>query len=163
MGVDTIIEQAGVAKMTLYNNFGSKDELVAAYLRRRDEEWRALWEGLISRHTDPVARLLAVFEAYGEYPIAEEPRGCPFMNATTEIADHNHPGWEVARRHKDSIRVRLEELASEAGYGDREELAEQLLLLLEGATVISGLRRSTEPLDSARLYARRLLDESPRG
>ncbi len=158
VGVDTISEQADVSKVTLYKNFGSKDELVAAYLRRRDERWRAVLARDTDRRADPTGRLLAVFDAYGAYLFDEEGyRGCAFINAAAEITDDDHPGRPVIREHKEGIRRHLSILAARAGFKDPESLAERLLILLEGAWVTAVVRRSADPLDSAREVALGLL------
>ena len=160
VGVDAIAEEADVSKITIYNNFGSKDELVAAYLRRRDERWRAVLERDTSRYEDPMQRLLAVFDAYGDYLFDEEGyRGCAFTNAAAEITDEDHPARAVISEHKDHLRGRLSILAAEAGFEDPAVLAERLLILLEGAWVTAVVRRSAEPLHSAREMARLLMPE----
>ena len=158
VGVDTIADRAGVTKATLYKNFGSKDELVAAYLRARDERWRAFLQQVTDGHADSVERLLAVFDAYSQDLIAEELRGCAFINATAEIADPNHPARAVAREHKEGVREHLAALAADSGFPDPQALAEQLLILLEGATVVAMTRRNPEPFDAARDVALRLLE-----
>jgi AcrR family transcriptional regulator len=159
VGVDAISEQADVSKVTLYKNFGSKDELVAAYLRRRDERWRAVLARDTDRRADPTERLLAAFDAYGDYLFDEEGyRGCAFINAAAEITDDDHPGRPVIREHKEGIHKHLSLLASQAGFEDPEALAERLLILLEGAWVTAVVRRSVEPLDCAREVAVSLLD-----
>ncbi len=158
VGVDTISERAGVSKRTLYNRFGSKDELVAEYLRRRDERWRAYLQELTDDVVDSREKLLAVFGAYGEWLAGGDFRGCPFANAAAEIPDPDHPARVVARRHKVGIREHLAALANEAGFDEPETLAERLLLLLEGATATAAMRRSGEPLEVARCIALELLD-----
>ena len=158
VGVDTIAEEADVSKITIYNNFGSKDELVAAYLRRRDERWRAVLARDTDRYTDPVERLLAAFDAYGDYLFDEEGyRGCAFINAAAEIPDDDHPARPVIREHKDGTRKYLADLAAEAGFEDPEALSERLLILLEGAWVTAVVRRSHKPLECAREVAVGLL------
>lgn len=156
-GVDTIVEHAGVAKRTLYKNFGGKDELVAAYLRDRDERWRASLKEVTDRYDDPNERLLAVFDAYGEWLVGDELRGCAFINAASEIADPAHPAPEVALAHKEGVKEHLATLAAEAGQEEPDVLAEKLLLLLEGATVTASMRKSSEPLGTARTMARGLI------
>ena len=159
VGVDTIAEEADVSKITIYNNFGSKDELVAAYLRRRDERWREVLAKDTDRHADPTERLLAAFDAYGEYLFDEEGyRGCAFINAAAEITDDSHPARRVIREHKEGTRRHLSLLAAEADFEDPEGMAERLLILLEGAWVTAVVRRSTEPLECAREVALRLLE-----
>ena len=164
VGVDTISERADVSKNTLYKNFGSKDELVAAYLRRRDERWREVLARDTDRRGDPFERLLAVFDAYGDYLFDEEGyRGCAFINAAAEIADADHPAWAVIREHKDGVREHLSALVTAAGFQNSEALAERLLILLEGAWVTAVVRRSAEPLESAREVALLLLKSDKNG
>lgn len=158
VGVDTISEQADVSKVTLYKNFGSKDELVAAYLKRRDERWRAVLARDTERYEDPIERVLAAFDAYGDYLFDEEGyRGCGFINAAAEITEDDHPARPVIREHKDGTRRHLSALAAEAGFEDPDALAERLLILLEGAWVTAVVQQSADPLDSAREVALGLL------
>src|SRR5215207_10614923 len=158
VGVDTVSERAGVSKRTLYNRFGGKDELVAEYLRRRDERWRVYLQEQTAGVVDPRERLLAVFGAYEEWLVGEHYRGCAFANAAAEIPDPNHPARIIARRHKEGVREHLAALAKEAGFDEPEALAERLLLLLEGAAATAAMRRSGEPLEVARSVALELLD-----
>lgn len=164
-GVDTIVEHSGVTKMTLYKHFGSKDELVAAYLRRRDELWRGwLKEAVEERAGSPRERLLAVFDALGSWLEGEVEgfRGCAFINAATEISDPGHPARAVALEQKRWMREYLEELASGVGASDPEGLAEQLLILFEGATVVTTLKASRGPTRGARAAAQTLIDDELR-
>ena len=156
-GVDTIVEHAGVSKRTLYNNFGGKDELVAAYLRERDARWRASLEEITNRYENPKEQLLATFEAYGEWLVGDDYRGCAFINAASEIADPDHPARAVALSHKEGVKEHLASLAAEAGLRQPDILAEKLLLLLEGATVTASMRKSQEPLDTAQATAQSLV------
>lgn len=158
VGVDTIVERAGVAKMTLYKNFGSKDELVAAYLRARDERWRAWFEDAIEHRADsPKEKLLAVFDAYGEWMERESPRGCAFINAFAEIADPAHPAREVVREQKGWMLWYLTGLTSDAGAEEPGELAERLFVLLEGATVAGVMRSVADSVRKARQVAAALV------
>jgi len=158
VGVDTISEKAGVSKRTLYNRFGGKDELIAEYLRRRDERWRAYLGEVTDGAVGPEEKLLAVFGAYGEWLVGDDFRGCAFANAVAEIPDPDHPARIVARRHKEGVRDHLAALAGDAGFGEPGDLADRLLLLLEGATATAAMRRSGEPLDVARSTARELME-----
>ena len=162
VGVDTISERAGVSKRTLYNRFGGKDELIAEYLRRRDERWKAYLQGVTEVVVEPGEKLLAVFEAYEEWLVGEDFRGCAFANAVAEIPDPDHPARVVARRHKEGIEEHLAVLAKEAGFDEPLILAERLLLLLEGAAASAAMRRSREPLGVARSLAQELLDAGSR-
>lgn len=153
-GVDTVVEHAGVAKRTLYNNFGGKDELVTAYLRGRDDRWRVSLKEVTDQYEDAEEQLLAAFEAYGEWLVGDGYRGCAFINAASEIAEANHPARKVALTHKQGVEKHLATLAEEAGLADPDVLAEKLLLLLEGATVTASMRKSRGPLNVARNMAR---------
>jgi len=162
VGVDTISERAGVSKRTLYNRFGGKDELVAAYLRSRDERWRAYLQEVTDGVVEPREKLLAVFGAYAEWLVGDNYRGCAFANAAAEFPDPDHPARVVARRHKDGIREHLAALARDAGFNEPETLAERLLLLLEGATATAAMRRSGGPFGVARSTALDLMDSGAR-
>jgi AcrR family transcriptional regulator len=162
VGVDTVSERAGVSKRTLYNRFGGKDGLVAEYLRRRDEGWKAYLGEATEAVVGPKEKLLAVFEAYEEWLVGEDFRGCAFANAAAEIPDPDHPARVVARRHKEGIEEHLAALAKEAGFDEPGTLAKRLLLLLEGAAATAAMRRSREPVSVARSLARELLDARPR-
>ena len=158
VGVDTISSKAGVSKRTLYNRFGGKAELVAEYLRRRDERWRVYLQEQTEGVADPREKLLAVFGAYEEWLVGEDFRGCAFANAAAEIPDPDHPARIVAQRHKEGVREHMAALAKEAGFDEPGALAERLLLLLEGAAATAAMRRSGEPLGVARSVALELLD-----
>jgi len=158
VGVDTVSERAGVSKRTLYNRFGGKDGLVAEYLRRRDERWKAYLRGVIEDEAEPSEKLLAIFEAYGDWLVGGDFRGCAFANAVAEIPDPDHPVRIVARRHKEGVEETLAALAEEAGFEEPRALAKRLLLLLEGAAATAAMRRSNEPLCVASSLARELLD-----
>src|SRR5918995_1641415 len=133
VGVDAVSERAGVSKRTLYNRFGGKDGLVAEYLRRRDEAWRAYLREAIEDEADPEERLLVVFRAYGEWLVRGDFRGCAFANAVTELPDPDHPARAVARRHKEGVEENLAALAAEAGVGGPRGLAGAGGMRLEGA------------------------------
>lgn len=148
-GVSAVAERAGVTKMTLYAHFPSKDELVAAYLEDRDRRWREFLENKLSEREEPRERLLAVCEAYREYFMTREMRGCAFVNGAAELPDLDHPARQVIRRNKAGMRERLRELATETVVEDPGALAEHLFLLLEGAYVVGALEGSEEVLDDS--------------
>ncbi|HEY4616275.1 MAG TPA: helix-turn-helix domain-containing protein [Citricoccus sp.] len=160
VGVDAIAEASGVTKRTLYDRFGSKDALVAAYLERRHEQWWARWTERIDAAESP--RALTVFDSYlDDAPTSE--RGCAFLNAASELPE-SHPGYEVIRRHKWLVRERLEHLVAEdPSITEPGPLAEHLFLLAEGAVAHRGLDGSPDRLRQARDIAARLLAPSGRG
>lgn len=141
VGVDTIASEAGVTKKTLYACFGSKERLVAAYLRERDARWREWLTTWVDRHaTAPQQRVAATFDALEEWIAREAPRGCGFANALAELPSADHPGHAIAVAQKRWMLDYLTGLAAEAGVGDPPGVGAALLLLHEGvaATAASG-------------------------
>ena len=135
VGVDEIVSQSGVAKMTLYRHFPSKDELIAAYLERADEAFSMWFESALARATDPRAQLLAVFEALAELATSSVCLGCTFQGSAAEFPDARHPAHRIALAHKVRVRRRLSDLARQASLRHPDVLAGQLLLLMDGAWV----------------------------
>jgi AcrR family transcriptional regulator len=133
VGVDTIIAESGVAKMSLYRHFPSKDDLIAAYLERTNEQLLSWMEGLIAPHRSQRRALEAVFEGVAKLASSPECLGCAFVGASAEFPELDHPGHRVALEHKRAIVDRLRRLAEEAGARDPKALAEQLLLVMDGA------------------------------
>lgn len=157
VGVNTIADRARVTKVTLYAHFGSKDELIAAHLRARHARWKAELEERSAAANTPSEHLAAVFDAYRAWAVADDFRGCGFVNAAAELADLDHPARAVVSEHKADIRDQLVAVATTAGCASPGDAAEECLLLLEGAAVTAALRRDTEPLQRARHAALRLL------
>lgn len=134
IGIDTVIEKAGVAKMSLYRAFPSKDDLIAAFMDMRDRVYWEWWDKVVSRHPgDPRAQLRVLFEALGKRASSPDYRGCPFVNTAVEFPDHAHPGRAVAERNKRELRRRLMGLAEALRVADPALLTDQLMLLMEGA------------------------------
>lgn len=137
-GIDRVLRESGVAKMTLYKHFRSKDELILAALRRRDERFRNwLVRAVEGRARSPRARLLALFDAVGEWIAGPDFSGCTFINAAAEFADPDHPIHGAAAEHKRLVLGYLRGLAEAAGAAQADVLARQLMLLVEGAIVIA--------------------------
>jgi AcrR family transcriptional regulator len=159
-GIGGITADAGVAKMSLYNNFSSKAELVAAYLDRRQQEFLALHRRrreALPADAGPGARALTVFDAYLEHAeAAGDFRGCGLLNAAGELPTGDPARETVARRKAEVEQLLRDALAP---LDDADELAEHLSLLLEGAMVRAGLESSTERLRRARGLAAVLVGE----
>jgi AcrR family transcriptional regulator len=136
VGVDAIADAAEVTKKTLYDRFGSKDNLIAAYLEQRNRVWHLfLDEQLRSRAPKtPEEVILALFAALTDW-LAESRRGCGFINASVELAAPDHPAMPVIVAQKRWLRAELLAQAERAGFRSTEELADRLLLLHEGALV----------------------------
>ena len=139
VGIDTIIAAAGVAKMSLYRAFPSKDDLVAAYLERRNEEFWVRWERAIGSAPpdQPRAQLEALLDAITERTRYEAYRGCPFLNTATEFPGSDMPADRVIQENKRRVNERLKGLAAAAGARDPQQLADQLQLIIDGAYVSS--------------------------
>ena len=125
VGVDTIIEQSGVAKMTVYRHFRSKDDLVLAVLERREELWTRGWlqADVRRRAEDPGERLLAIFDVFDGWFRRRSFEGCLFVNALLEIDDRKHPIHQASREQLARIRSFIAELASEAGVAEPDAFA----------------------------------------
>jgi AcrR family transcriptional regulator len=164
-GIDRITATAGVAKMSLYNNFSSKDDLVLAYLQARHEEWLDLYRRRREAATGPGQRILAVFDAYVDH--AEKAyqhgfRGCGLLNAAAELPA-GAPGRAVVRRHKEDVQALLAAHVAELPTVPPEcvnPLAEHLSFVLEGAMARAGLAGSSELLHHARDIALQIVDAS---
>lgn len=162
-GIDTILAKAGVAKMTLYNHFKSKDELILAALRRVDERTRAHFAEEISRRgATPEDRLRAVFEDLERWFADPAFNGCLFIKAAADYPDARDPIHALAAEHKRLIRQFLEGLAREAAARDPAGLAQQLQLLFDGATVQAQVCGGTEAALQARTAAETLIQAAIR-
>ncbi|MGV8858918.1 TetR/AcrR family transcriptional regulator [Rhodoglobus sp.] len=142
VGVDLIAEHSGVTKRTLYNQFGSKDQLVVAYLEEREQRWQSLVLAAIAAAVSPVEAVFAPLEALRTWN-QTNPRGCAFINALAELPDPAHPAHLIATTQKQWLVDLFSELATVAGCSTPDALATQLLVLHEGALVTQQL-----PLDT---------------
>jgi AcrR family transcriptional regulator len=155
-GIDSIIARANVAKMSLYNNFQNKDELIAEVLRRRDQKWFESLSTFVDAHAKlPSEKILAVFDFLSEQFADPHFRGCPFQMAAAELPDGAHPGRKAILAHKHRLRQYLQRLCREAGVP--EKMADQFTLLADGASAWRGMTGSNEPAKRAREAAESLL------
>jgi AcrR family transcriptional regulator len=137
IGIDAVIERSGVAKATLYRHYRSKEDLVIAFLRRRDKLWTKDWllSELERRGGTPAERLLAIFDAFDGWFRRPGFEGCSFVNVLLEHGEPGHPVREAAVRHLADIRGFIAKLASDAGVIDSEEFARQWQILLKGSII----------------------------
>jgi len=140
VGVDEIVAHAGVARMTLYRQFGSKDELVLAFLERRRERWTQDWlQAEVLRRADtPADRLLAVFDVFDGWFRAPDFEGCAFINVMLETTQADHPTRTASVGELANIRAFLAQLAAAAGIDDPPGFASSWHLLMKGAIVAAG-------------------------
>jgi AcrR family transcriptional regulator len=160
-GVDAIAALAGSNKMSLYKHFPSKDDLVIAFLRKRDADFRAWFVAQIDdRAEHPQDKLLAVFDVIGEWLAIPEFRGCAFINAAAEFPLEGNPVHQVSAEFYDQFRVYIGTLAGECGIASPENLALQLSLLVEGAIVSEQMKRHSGAAEQARQAASVLIQNS---
>jgi AcrR family transcriptional regulator len=158
VGVDKLLKRADVARASLYTSYGSKEELVKAYLRRRSEGWQAhVAEVLPTRWRTPRTRILGIFEMLTEWFDVPGYHGCPFINASAETP--NDPAVaEVRDQHRAWVRTLFADLGRAAGARDPEALSAQLVLLYDGSMVGAQLDRSAAPGAAAQAAAAALID-----
>ncbi|WP_028213269.1 TetR/AcrR family transcriptional regulator [Paraburkholderia mimosarum] len=133
VGIEAVVERAGVNKMSLYRQFSSKDDLVVAYLQRCDVRFFERFDESLAKHPgEPAKQLVQYFEDLSRRASAPGYRGCPFVNVATEFPDPLHPARRSVDSNKSRLMARLASLAKEAGAKDPAALAEELALLVEG-------------------------------
>jgi AcrR family transcriptional regulator len=135
VGVDAVIARAGTAKMTLYRNFPSKDDLILEFLRRREQLWTHGWlEAESSRRGEtPREQLLAIFDVFSDWFSQPDFEGCSFLTTMIEVNDREHPVYQAAVEHLANIRGYVEKLAVAAGLSDADAFARQWHLLMKGS------------------------------
>jgi AcrR family transcriptional regulator len=140
VGVDEIIDRAGVAKATLYRHFSSKDDLVLAFLGRREQLWTREWvEAEARKRADtPEGRLLAIFDLFDEWFQRDDFEGCSFINVLLETADREHPVGRASADHLATIRSILRDFGEEAGLRDPDAFAHSWHILMKGSIVAAG-------------------------
>jgi len=159
VGIDEVIERAGVAKATLYRHFPSKDDLVVAFLERREERWTLAWveDEARRRGTTPEEQLLAIFELFDEWFHRDDFEACSFINVLLEMGPA-HPVGQASVRHLASIRSVVARLAEEAGLRDPESFARSLHILMKGS-IVSATEGDAEAAQRARSMARLLIEQ----
>jgi AcrR family transcriptional regulator len=152
VGIDRIIAEAGVAKMTLYHHFPSKDDLILAVLQYREAQVDEMFAKSIERHVrQGKDKLEAFFAALKAWFKSSGFRGCSFINARVELADADHPASKFSARYKQKFYEMLKVIVAEsAGAKAAESLAPAITLMVEGAIVTAVMEQSAKPADVAR-------------
>ena len=132
VGMDRIVAESGLAKMTLYRQFATKDDLVVAYLDRCSASFWAAVEADAARHEAPADRLVAFIDTVIADAAQSDSRGCPFTNTQAEFGGLEHRVHAVVRNHAGAVRSYLAKLAREAGLADPRSVAEQLFIIVDG-------------------------------
>lgn len=158
VGVDLVVERAGVAKTSLYRYFRTKDDLVAAFLEREDRDFWDTWDAVAARHEhDALAELDAHLAWIGERVGRPRYRGCPQINVAAEFPEADHPARKVATAHKRAMRRRLEGIAGRLGVARADELGGQLAVLVNGAFVSAQMLEPGEAVPLLQHAARALV------
>lgn len=145
VGIDAVVAKAAVAKMTLYRHFPAKQDLVLAFLERREQLWTRGWLGaeVMRRETEPAARLLSIFDVFDEWFHTVEFEGCTFIQVLLERPDQTDPVRIATVANLENIRGFLKELAAAAGIADTDSFARQWHILMKGS-IISALEGDAE-------------------
>lgn len=161
VGIDRIVAEAGVAKMTLYTYFSSKDDLIVAVLQYREGQVLAFFREAMERHAkrtkDPLRAFFAALREWFESPGF---RGCAFQNAAVELADAAHPGAQVVRAHKRRFGEMLRVVVEEAVGKRAAKRAPAIALLVEGAIVSAVIQGTPDSAEVARDAALKLVEEA---
>jgi AcrR family transcriptional regulator len=158
VGIDTLLGEARVAKMTLYHHFASKEELIVAILEQRSAALIAgVDQSLAQAGRSPARRLAAVFDGLKDWFESDDFKGCAFIRALSEYPDPEHPIHRAAWRHKRALNARLRKVAEDAGAKNPAAVADTISLLVDGTIVAAHATRSAAPADQARLAAAHLL------
>jgi AcrR family transcriptional regulator len=160
-GIDKILAESGVAKMTLYKHFKSKDELILATLRKRDEKFRNdFMHDVESRAKDPKDRLIAIFDTLDDWFSSRDFSGCLFINAAAEYPEADCPIHNTCAENKRLIVHYITDLAAKAGAKDAKTLGQGLMLLMEGAVVMYYVGFQKDAAQQAKKSAQLLLKAS---
>lgn len=166
-GVDAVITRAGVAKMSLYNNFKSKADLIAAYVDDRHQEWLTLYAKRSANITNGWEGILAVFDAYkdhAQFDYLNGFRGCGLLNAAAEMPADSEERQAVSQ-HKREVRDIVKTHLAELPLADEQPdtistLTEHICFLLEGSVSLAGLTKDVEAISRARLMADKLIENA---
>ena len=164
VGMDELVRETGLGKMTVYRLFKSKDDLVGAYLARKAATLLAFIDAELMRlDGDPRAALLSVVDAVERDVTRTGFRGCPFNNVSSEYDDPQHPARSAAADYKFELHTRLERLADQIVPGAGEDLAAQVHLIIDGMYLSGGLLGPDGPAAHGRKLAERLIDVAVAG
>jgi len=158
VGIDTLLAEAGVAKMTLYHHFASKEDLIVAVLEQQSRKLlAAVDDALDAAGRSPGRRLMAIFDGLKVWFRSDDFKGCAFIRALSEYPDPDHPIHQAAWKHKRGMNQRVRAIATDAGVKNAAALADAISLLIDGAIVAAHATRSDAPADLARTAAQALL------
>ena len=160
-GMDKLVRETGVSKMTIYKHFRSKEDLILAALRLRDEEFRNyFYRDVERRAATPKERLLAIFDTMAAWINGNDFKSCMFIKATAEYQDPKSPIHMAAAEHKRLLLKYVTDLAVQAGADNPRRLASQLFLLMEGETVTAFIMGKGKITGDAKIAAKALIAQA---
>ena len=161
VGLDNILDEAGVTKTTFYNHFESKEALILAILEHHDRWWRNEFSTKLQKYggDDPADQLHAVFDVLNELLSSDQFNGCIFVNVAAEFPLPHDPIHKAAADHKRQMEAILRDVALRAGASDPVALAEQMSVIMEGAYVTRQVTRNLRTTDIARKIADAMLEK----
>lgn len=164
VGINTVVEQSGVAKRTLYRHFASKDDLIVEFLRLREERWTKSWlqAEVEQRASQPTERLLAIFDVFHEWFQRDDLEGCSFINVLLEVEARESPVRQATVEHLAEIRVFLARLAEEAGIERPDDFARRWHILMKGS-IVSAQEGDREAANRAQDVGRVVLERERAG
>lgn len=152
VGIDRIVEESNVALNTMYKYFSSKDKLVEAYLEDRDIKWMNWLNSYIEKEDAPVNKVLAIFHALEQWFHEDQFRGCAFINASGELGHTKPSVYEISKKHKETLYKTILDILMSTHIEQKEKVAKQLMILIEGSIVQAYLNEEKE----AALYAKEI-------
>ena len=157
MGMDLLVKTSGVARKSIYRHFSNKEDVASAALNGRDERWMQWFRTESDKGETPQDRILNMFTVLKSWFESEGFRGCAFINTAGEVGDPDDPVRQIAKIHKQKLLDYALELSGQLNTGHAEELARQLLILMEGAITVAYVMGDRDAADNARDVAKVLL------
>ncbi|BCW66832.1 TetR family transcriptional regulator [Arthrobacter sp. NicSoilB4] len=160
VGMDTVVKESGVGNATVYRQFPTKDALATAYVQGRADAWFERMRQAAEEYPAPRDKLIAVFEVLAGDTAGASYRGCPMLNTNTEFPDGQHPAHLAAIGHKRQVREWFRTIAVDADVQDPDQLADELLIVLNGAYATGAVLDGATYGQRALAMARRIVDDA---
>ncbi|MXP53050.1 MULTISPECIES: TetR/AcrR family transcriptional regulator [unclassified Pantoea] len=163
MGMDLLVKTSGVARKSIYRHFANKEDVASAALTERDERWMQWFRTESDKGKTPQERILNMFTVLKSWFESDGFRGCAFINTAGEVGDPEDPVRQIAKMHKQKLLDYALELTEQLNVEHPEDLARQLLILLEGAITLSYVMGDGSAADNAQDIAKLMLERASSG
>ncbi|MBS0883240.1 TetR/AcrR family transcriptional regulator [Pantoea sp. JGM49] len=163
MGMDLLVKTSGVARKSIYRHFANKEDVASAALTERDERWMQWFRTESDKGKTPQERILNMFTVLKSWFESDGFRGCAFINTAGEVGDPEDPVRQIAKMHKQKLLDYALELTEQLNVEHPEDLARQLLILLEGAISMSYVMGDGSAADNAQDIAKLMLERASSG